>query len=67
MNLTQFFDTSNRVHVEAYLFLMNHGTWSQSWINLTTENAIEFENNWQFSLMNKLSIEYINLLSHTQK
>lgn len=61
-DITQYFDTTNQDHINAFIHLTEKGAWPEEFYNTAEANGVTFPNCWQFSLMSKLAVEYINTL-----
>ena len=66
MNITDYFDANNHIHVNAYIHTIKTGAWPETFYNELMKNNIELHLNWQIDLVGKLAFEYITLQEKKQ-
>lgn len=59
MNIYDYFDVRNEVHLKAFKHLNDHGCWTVEFYKEITEKDIDISCNRQISIAMKLAMTYI--------
>ena len=65
-SIIEFFDITDETHLEAYIYLTQKGVWSPEFYEILTTENIDLPMNWQFTLMEKLALEFIIYLKNKE-
>jgi len=62
MKFSEFFNPKDIKHIEAYLYLNEHGYLPDGFV----PKECKMDNNWQMAIMAKMALAYANMMAKTQ-